>query len=115
MTRDEVINLAVKAGFMQPNGSGDLGVRHHNGSWVSVQNEVMRFHAYVRVEERRKPVTPKEVPALIEQTIKLKTYFENCNFANWLEEMANEAEVNNEPHAAARCRAKAAAIREKYK
>lgn len=48
MTPDEIIEAARKAGFNASNGFSLLIVRHSNGSWVDVSEELTRFAALVR-------------------------------------------------------------------
>lgn len=52
MTRDDIIRMAREAGFNACNGFSQLIVRHSNGSWVDVADQLERFAALVAAAER---------------------------------------------------------------
>ena len=52
MTKDQVIQMAREAGFNACNGFSQLIVRHSNGSWVDVADQLERFAALVAAAER---------------------------------------------------------------
>jgi hypothetical protein len=47
MNTEDIIRMAREAGFNASNGFSLLIVRHSNGSWVDVQEELTRFAALV--------------------------------------------------------------------
>jgi len=52
MTKDDIIKLAREAGFTASNGFSQLIVRHSNGSWVDIAENLERFAALVAAAER---------------------------------------------------------------
>jgi hypothetical protein len=52
MTQDDIIRWAREAGFNASNGFSLLIVRHSNGSWVDVQEELTRFATLVEAAAR---------------------------------------------------------------
>lgn len=51
MTKDEIIEMAREAGFDQ-NAFSEIIVRHSNGSWVDVREELQHFADLVAAKER---------------------------------------------------------------
>lgn len=52
MTDDDIIKLAREAGFTQKNSFSHLIVRHSNGAWVDIADDLMKFAALVVQAER---------------------------------------------------------------
>ena len=52
MNREEIIRMARDAGFTDHNGFCEVIVRHSNGSWIGVKDELERFAALVAATER---------------------------------------------------------------
>lgn len=52
MTRDEIINMARRAGFDQSNPHEDVIARHSNGSWVGITERLALFAQEVAAAER---------------------------------------------------------------
>jgi len=52
MNTEQIIKLAREAGFTQKNGFSKLIVRHSNGAWVDIADDLMRFAALVAQAER---------------------------------------------------------------
>lgn len=52
--RDAIIRMARDAGFTTSNGFSQLIVRHSNGSWVDIAENLDRFAALVAASERNK-------------------------------------------------------------
>ena len=52
MNRDDVIRMAREAGFTDHNKFCEVIVRHSNGSWIGVKDELERFAALVAAHER---------------------------------------------------------------
>ena len=54
MNREDIIRMAREAGFTDHNGFCEVIVRHSNGSWIGVKDELERFAALVAVAEQEK-------------------------------------------------------------
>ena len=52
MNREDIIRMAREAGFTDHNGFCEVIVRHSNGSWIGVKDELERFAALVAAAER---------------------------------------------------------------
>jgi len=63
MTKDDILRMAREAGFNSSNGFSALIVRHSNGSWIDVTDDLERFANLVAAAER------KACAALAEKTI----------------------------------------------
>lgn len=50
MATDKIIAAAREAGFNASNGFSLLIVRHSNGSWIDIADELARFYALARAE-----------------------------------------------------------------
>ena len=52
MTQDEIIRMAREAGFGWHTPSEQIIVRHSNGSWIGIEEQLERFAALVAAHER---------------------------------------------------------------
>lgn len=50
MATNKIIATAREAGFNASNGFSLLIVRHSNGSWIDIADELARFYAIARAE-----------------------------------------------------------------
>lgn len=51
MTQDEIIRIAREAGFGWHTPSEQVIVRHSNGSWIGIEEQLERFAALVAAEK----------------------------------------------------------------
>lgn len=52
MTQDQIIRMAREAGFIESNAHSDIIVRHSNGSWVDIAENLEHFATLVAAAER---------------------------------------------------------------
>ena len=78
MNREDIIRMAREAGFTDHNGFCEVIVRHSNGSWVGVKDELERFAALVASAEREACAKVCDSHAFAEGVPGAPTWSEAC-------------------------------------